>query len=257
MLGKARQQKYFLKYLSALNFHINTFMKTQNAESLHKFRIEVKRIKALISINESAKKKIESLALPLRTQKAYRLCGEIRQIDIYIRQLKKFQLLDPALSIEYNKLRKEKILKLKLFLGKHAEKITGTDRELSKHLNKISNETITSKTKNKLNKINNILKFKYKDPEQLHTARKHMKQLIYIHKIIPRKSKIKLHLNINYLNSLQDLIGKWHDLYEAGIEYSEKAGNKIESIIILKKAQQTQLKQLRHHFRKFDKKVNL
>jgi CHAD domain-containing protein len=47
--------------------------------------------------------------------------------------------------------------------------------------------------------------------DQLHKARKLIKELLYIQSLLPQKITDELKLNKDYLDQLQDAIGQWHD----------------------------------------------
>lgn len=257
MLKRERQFKYIIKYASAAKFHMDTFVKTQNAEELHKYRVEIKKIKAIVAFNKIKDKSVVAISLSVPANKAFQLAGEIRQFDIHLQIINKFNLTEPVLNARINKLRKLKISKLKTFLVKQKEIFTKSDQNLIKHLKNFDNDKIIKKIEHKIAEIKHILIYQYKKPEQLHEARKQIKKLLYVEQILPRRIRIKLNLNLEYLDTLQHSIGEWHDLFVTENDLRARSLKKDVSLMKLKNAQRYQLKILQQQFKRFKKKVKL
>jgi CHAD domain-containing protein len=51
--------------------------------------------------------------------------------------------------------------------------------------------------------------------DELHQARKKIKTMLYVQKILPPEITERVRLNTDYLDQLQEAIGQWHDVVVA------------------------------------------
>jgi CHAD domain-containing protein len=69
------------------------------------------------------------------------------------------------------------------------------------------------------------------NPENIHSGRKQLKELLYLHHMLPGSVKKKLLVRVEYIDCLQDKIGKWHDLVIAETLLKKRI-NRSQMIII-------------------------
>ena len=210
-MKKKDEKSYFDDQWSPMMVHFKNFIQTGDQEQLHLFRVQVKKLRAMLQLFNAASPKKQLLKDFKPVRQIFKHCGRIREAHINIQ-----------LGIRYQFTNEE------FLLGKlhEIEKTTGEIRSLEKKYSKairsayqnivhglkqLSDKTVVSFYKTEIEQISvSMANLQFDDG--LHTSRKHIKTLMYNRKIA-RKALENKELNISddYLNKLQDMIGEWHD----------------------------------------------
>ncbi|MBL0339818.1 MAG: CHAD domain-containing protein [Bacteroidetes bacterium] len=151
--------------------------------------------------------------LSVQSLKLFHVAGEIRQLDVNLKLLKKFNFIDPDALASQHKLRAGLLLKLLSFYKKHEKKISKSNHKIAIDFADIDNNFIVLKFKTQFSKIGNNSIHKFNNPDKLHKVRKRIKQLLYMYWILPKSITTNLKINLNYLENLQHILGEWHDLF--------------------------------------------
>ena len=251
-MKKKEEKLYFNGQWKDMADHLRAFIKTGDQEELHLFRVQVKKLRAMLELldSDSAKQLLSKDFKPVR--KIFKHCGEIR--SAYIN-------LQFGVRYQFNN---EEFLKNHLY---EIEKGTNEVKELGKQylhtirtahggishdLKAVSNRAVVKYYKLKLVSIANSLgNLEFND--ELHNTRKQVKELIYNRKLAHDALEGQLQINNDYLDKLQGTIGDWHDNMLA-MELFMAEGLDFKPVITKIKRQNTRLKRyitaLAHDFEK-------
>lgn len=205
MLKKERQQKKFNKAWQSMLAHLLAFCETQKPEDLHRFRVQVKKIKALLLF-------LQGRSAPKQLQSIFRHAGKIRSAHIHLRLLEQYQLANVELKVEQEKIAKTEARR---FCSKHRfyiKKLKKTEQSLSGNFCDIDDKSILKLYRNKLEKLSRFFSKNDTSIDKAHENRKKIKNLLYLYNALPTSLALKLQLNTAYLNQVQDAIGQWNDI---------------------------------------------
>lgn len=127
--------------------------------------------------------------------------------------IKQFKISHPAFNVETTHTLQRESDKFRLHTASYNKHIRNTVKSLLKALRPARNRDIKHWFTRQLKKI--AIGVTPSSTNQLHLARKRIKNLIYVHGVLHKRLVARLKLNITYLDQLQDAIGKWHDTAEA------------------------------------------
>ena len=95
------------------------------------------------------------------------------------------------------------------YLGYTAE----TRREITLPAEKLDKKTVKNYFKKRIKKAKQDIG--REDRSKAHKFRKRLKNILYLYKALPKKVRKSIQLDADYLDTLQDRAGDWHDTYEA------------------------------------------
>ena len=224
MLTKKKQRQYLDEKERQWLNELAVFGKTRDENALHRLRLGIKKIRALIRLSASVRGKPRSRELrPLK--KMFRQAGIIRDTESQLRLLEQHQLLSP----EQRELR---VLRIKEAADKFTRNITDYRKEgrkaarlLQADVKSIDSVAIRRWFAGEIIQTGVLLT---KSGNELHLARKKIKTLLYVQKMLPEKKALQLRLDRDYLDNLQDAIGSWHDTLVAADSWPDRddAGEK-------------------------------
>jgi CHAD domain-containing protein len=199
---------FVINHIKSIEQNLSNYIKNKDPENLHRLRVDLKKINALLSFAENVYKEEynKGMIKPLFSE-----AGKIREIQINIRILE-LMLHPPKKIIEQLK-NKENILTIDfikcgsryLSLIKNFRKIIYLPEKLP---NKIIIINYFKSEKNKANK-----KLKKQERVDLHKYRSKIKKLMYVYCALPKKIKKEIEFNEEKINRQQEELGDWHDTY--------------------------------------------
>src|ERR1700684_3788915 len=91
-MKRKKEAKYLNKHWKKMQNGLKSFMQTDDKEQLHVLRVEVKKLRAMLTLIETVthSKKLHKLFKPVR--KVFKHAGEIRNAQINIELAHKYQL---------------------------------------------------------------------------------------------------------------------------------------------------------------------
>ncbi len=189
---------------------LKAFIETGNQEELHQFRVQVKKLKAMLMLY-SAENKNQNLLKdfkPIKT--AFKKAGEIRNAHINLKLGEKHQLQDEGFRQQQQQNLDDGSKAFKSKGRKYLKLLKKAQLVLQNHLNRLRNKTIRNFYHDKLVQLDGFFARTTFDNE-LHEARKNIKLLLYNQKIAAAALQNKMQLDYDYLDDLQNCIGEWHD----------------------------------------------
>jgi CHAD domain-containing protein len=213
ILSRRMQEIYYEKLWRKMLRHFTNFVRWQNSEDLHKMRVEVKKIKALIIFSRSIKSngKLPKSFIPLKT--IYRQAGAIRSIHIHLKTLEEYSLLSEKFAEEQNIFLSALTANFMFEYANNQNQLEITKMEL---LNEFEDVDKASIEEYFMKSIIDTDRFfcNNNDPDLFHEIRKILKNLMYNFEMINYYFGNIFNINKPYLDELQELIGKWNDKTE-------------------------------------------
>ncbi|MBV8390438.1 MAG: CHAD domain-containing protein [Mucilaginibacter sp.] len=239
-MKKKKEKLYFNDQWEEMTTRLKTFIENGDQEELHLFRVQVKKLRAMLELldTNSTKHPLQKDFKPVR--KIFKRCGEIRNAFINLQYGQRFQFKNEDFFM--NHLYKiEKGTQEVQELGKiYLKTIKAVYNEIGDDLEPVDNKDIVQFYKTKLYIIASSLE-NLQFTEELHATRKHIKTLIYNRKIAYNALDGKLQISNDYLDKLQTQIGEWHDNVLA-LELFASAGFNSKPVLTKIKNQNTRLK---------------
>ncbi|SHN43286.1 CHAD domain-containing protein [Chitinophaga sp. CF418] len=226
MLKRKRQRKYLVKRCLELRDQLQTFAASGSQEALHKLRVEIKKLKAFSKMTELYKGEHE-VTIKKNIKRIFHRAGVIRDANINLQMIKQFDIHHPAFNAEATDTIRKETAKFRLHKTDYNDDVRNAMSSFLKSLHPVRNSDIKHWVNRQLKKIAIVVTTTSTD--QLHEARKRIKNLVYVHGILNKPLVSSLTLNIDYLDQMQDAIGKWHDTAVAAeLLAAHNSGNKTK-----------------------------
>jgi CHAD domain-containing protein len=214
--------------LKSAERNLDDYAKDQRSESLHRLRVDLKKVKAAYSFAEFVfKKKFSTTAIkPL-----FKDAGSIREIQVNVTLLNQFPQPPKRLMARLGT--KEKILS-EAFVQNYS-----VHRKSIKDFRKyyqLPKKVIDDKKMFKyFDKMKNM-QIEDDNAEELHRYRIRMKRMMHVYYMLPDKIQKKTNLDIDSIEKLQHQLGEWHDMHTAihllsGETVPKKAAEYIAKLI--------------------------
>jgi CHAD domain-containing protein len=192
------------------------FCESGDHEEIHKLRVEFKKIRALVSL---VKECSDNSLIPreFRTAKVvYKRAGVVRDAYIAHQQHISISPNDPLGDGKYLELSSQQFCSKK---DLHLRVINEWRDIVKEQFENISNNCAAAFYRKRLARLEDRF-YDFREDE-LHECRKLIKMLMYLYPLMSEAVKNELMVNIDYLDSLQEEIGKWHDTLIAHQHYSD------------------------------------
>jgi len=216
-MKKRKLKTYLDKEWKPVKKALKSYLDEGDPEGLHRFRVQVKKIRAFIELAEQIKHPLELKRCFKPVKKIFHLAGEIRDAQLQLK-LGITHHADKAYKEKQRKIIKTAGRKLKAKEDLYLKQIRKSRKSLEHRLHKISNREIKMYYTQQLDRIAARL-----DPIQsvdhLHPGRKLIKILLYDHKLAG--DVLSTPVNIAYLKQLGNAIGDWHDNWIASHQFPE------------------------------------
>lgn len=189
---------------------------------IHNFRLTVKRLRALIRLLDSISHEPSHGYLFKPFKKVYRKTGYLRDLHVQWKLIKYLKSQSPKeANILLKSIEKKEISNSKevnrQFLKLDSKGIKNILEYFEEHLAsgfKISFDDYNSFISQKIGTIKNLIGTDYED-HTLHDIRKQLKELVYTLEVLQIQN-FNLDIpdeTIEWLNNLQEKLGKWNDWY--------------------------------------------
>ncbi|MDN3677794.1 CHAD domain-containing protein [Flavobacterium paronense] len=202
---------YFVtNFLSTTEQCLTAFAKYQKPEGLHRLRVEIKKIKAIVYFAQDVYKVKNDLT---KLKQLFNDAGTIRELQINIQLLSAIPNSPERLITKLQN--RENILIRKFIRNgpKYIRQINEFHKELC--LPKIldGKKPIKKYFKKEKEKANKLLEIA--DRKLLHRYRTKLKKMMYVYNALPKKIRLEIELNSLTIKKQEKKLGDWHDLYSA------------------------------------------
>jgi CHAD domain-containing protein len=171
--------------------------------------VEIKKIRTATEFIKSQEGQKKGTAQMKPLKKIFHRAGAIREANINLQMMKDFNISHPAFKAEEKDLLQQESEQFRLHAVRYDNHFRKAVCNLLKTLRPIRNRNIKRWFSRQLRAIARFVVTPSTD--KLHSARKKIKSLIYVHGMLHMRLATELKLNVDYLDQLQDVIGKWHD----------------------------------------------
>lgn len=214
-------QKYFAQRVKNLFNHLHDFDLNGDDVSLHDFRVEMKKLRAVIKFLRQVypKQKLKRPAHLLRS--IFQTAGEIREYQLLQQWLQKNQLL----VIQEKYFPPVQLQQMVEQFRLHAEDYKNDFKEIIEQAGKfvaLTNEILAEQYFVDMNaQVQEMINQDLPDTEW-HELRKLIKQWMYAINWIKPEEAAEKDPAFSYYNKLQESIGQWHDLELIKDAFSQK-----------------------------------
>ena len=200
---------YFEKEWKVLRSSLKDYYKVGKPEALHQFRIQVKKLRALIILLESNGEKhpLSKRFKPLR--RIFKKAGMIRDAYLHEQLTRQMKLGRTGIIKEQREIQKKAVREFQAETDKFFEDLKESHKSLRKKLRPVNKVHLIRYYDRVLKEIALIIA-KFKFDEEMHSCRKLIKVLIYNHKVA--RPLLNPALNEDYLKNIETAIGDWHNL---------------------------------------------
>ena len=206
-MKKREERKYFDKEWKAMKSSLNAFFKKEAQEDLHRFRVQVKKLRAFLMLSDSTDH--PNLSTHFKSvKKIFKEAGEIRNAYMNQELAKAHQTGSNDFMSSQQQLQLDATTRFKSMRIKHLKKIRNAHEIIKGKIRSISDVHTSMFYQNLLHQISGALA-NLKFNEALHDCRKQVKVLIYNHKLA--HTALAIGFNEDYLQKVQTAIGDWHD----------------------------------------------
>jgi CHAD domain-containing protein len=210
---KAKEQvKQFKKLWEKMSEHLQQFYDTQDPEEMHQMRVNIKKIKAMLSLLTDAKREKKSAEQLKKLRKIFAHAGKLRAVHVNMDILSSEDIRNDAFVTAQSNVLANETSKLYAHHDEYHKTLKKTLKVLSGTFEDISDKQVVRIFDKQMEDIYQYFSKDLAFDDTLHHARKMIKELLYVHLILPDDVKDKIRLNIEYLDDLQTEIGNWHDV---------------------------------------------
>ncbi len=208
MLSRSHQREYLHNAWESMLKHYKAFLKGGNPEELHKMRIQIKRIRALfeLSLDNRSPRCIR------RVQKLFSIGGAIRNAHVTLELAERYQIDCPSLLEQQKQVQKGAMGRLERSKKFRLKSISTACLYAEKCIKEVQWRRVELFYKTSIEYIGSIAASEAISEKHLHDCRKKVKTLMYVSEVLPKQRVKKLGVNIDYLQSVQEAIGEWHDV---------------------------------------------
>lgn len=212
MLKKKRTVKIIGKRFSTIRSHLRAFRKTQEPEELHKLRVEIKKLRAVLLLQLDA---LDSGHLPGEfkpVKTLFKDAASVRTPHVNLQLLDKYKIPGDAFRRSQETALRKQSIKFRDNVDDYLDSLKPVKKKFLRKLKDIDDKYVQNMSATQLDQLSTL--FSTRDPEQLHECRKKLKNLLYIHASLGKPLAVKLKFGKLYLTKLQELIGTWHDILD-------------------------------------------
>jgi len=193
-----------------MNARLKAFLETGDQEHLHKFRVQIKKLRAMLALFGTTSNDPGLLKTFKPVKRIFRRAGNIREAHINLELSERYHLKNERFENSQQQIIEEGTTEFRVKGDEFFKDIKDAHKKVKKQLQKVSDAQIAEYYKNQLETISAGLAATGFN-EDLHTTRKLIKILVYNHKLAGEALEGKITFNLDYLDELQEAIGKWHD----------------------------------------------
>jgi len=207
MLKKQQQKKYLDKKNKEWQEHLRSFVDSRDPEALHQLRITLKKVKALARFTKAC-----SGGDPVKDfnglKKMFKQAGVIRDAGNHLQLLERFHPAPQEFKQQQQQLQLTETEKFIRKAKKHRRNGKRAGRRLIAGIHSIPTACIQDWFAVQMVSTGILLTASGDD---LHQARRQIKDMLFVEKLLPVALQQQLRLHREYLDQLQDAIGQWHD----------------------------------------------
>ncbi len=207
MLSKKRQQDFFSDRLQSVLHNYELFSKHTRTENIHKIRVALKKIRALIYMQKKTGGSPNPKALKFLLR-LFKQAGKVRDAQVSSALMKKIKAGDVSFFSHQREIVAAESKQFNELVSRHVDELVTACSKQWKSFSDIPKKKVEGMNKLILKKIKPVFFPRLKQSE-LHESRKFIKRLVYINSML--KANDPSRINTDNFRKLEEAIGKWHD----------------------------------------------
>lgn len=252
---KQRQQKHLKSIRKSMLRHLQLYFETGDHEELRRFRVQVKKMKALLALVQQGVELTNFAQNLKRIRSVYLQAGQIRSGHLHLALLAPYHLANPAFKLLLEKTLKGETEEFNAHQKDHLKSVRKQLKNLNGALHELSSRVVLHWYKKQLKHLGIFFSKDSWKPEKLHKSRIKLKNLLYLYQMLPQSLTRKLSLKEDYLDQLQEILGAWHDV-KSTLEWLKKVGlTQGRGLVKLQQEEERLIHSIRDHTRDFAQKV--
>ena len=207
MLTKRKQRRFLAEKEQRWMHQLEAFGESHDDEALHRLRVEVKKIRALVKlISTDSGKRAAGHFRGLKQM--FREAGVIRDAASQAQWLEQRHLMSPVEREQ----RAAFVRAAGDLFTSHLDRFRQNGQKASRRLRSDAHSIHAGRIRRWFAReiLDAGILLSRQGPE-IHDARKKIKTILYVHKLLPLAISQRIPLNTGYLDQLQEAIGQWHD----------------------------------------------
>jgi len=244
MLKKSKQRRYLAKKDKEWQAELDAFGDSRDPEAIHRLRVAVKKIKAVAHFSQACSGRDTKKDLDL-LKKMYRQAGTIRDAGNHLQLLEKVHAAPEFFKQEQQQLQAEASQDFVDSIKTYRKKGKKAARRLLADVRPVRQDCIKDWFAAELIKISILLNA---SGDELHQARKEIKTLLYVFRLLPSRTARELRLDGDYLDALQNAIGDWHDAFVVAATLSGKELCGAQAMLATSREKETEVRLLAAEF---------
>ncbi|HYK76352.1 MAG TPA: CHAD domain-containing protein [Daejeonella sp.] len=191
-------------------YHLDRITILRNQEDIHQFRVNIKKIRAILTLFSQTPKNKDLLSYLKPVKKIFKQAGKIREADIHLQMAKEHHFKLPRFTREQQELMYTELHDFCMNKKRFKKVLKRSKKAIDKNLFSTPTKDMIKFYQSQLNQITLILA-KRQFNKKMHDCRKQIKNLLYSYKVAEEPIAKKIRLNQPYLDQLQEKLGQWHD----------------------------------------------
>jgi CHAD domain-containing protein len=253
-MKKKEEAKYLEKEWKDLNIHLKAFLESGDQEELHQFRVQTKKLRAMLNLLEQASRQHGLLKEFKPVRKIFKYAGHIRDAHTNLQLSARYALKNELFETGQQRIIEEGTTAFREQAKQYTKKIREAYKQLKKQLPHVDSSSIAEFYKRQLEQIADNLETP-KFTEDMHNNRKLIKILVYNRKLADKALNGSFTFNTAYLNQLQNSLGEWHDNIVAAELFSSPEVNDKPVATLIKKKNNNVKRRIRSLANDFMKKA--
>lgn len=184
------------------------FMKKGDQDKLHKFRVGIKKLRAMAALIEMTNAKIDIRNKLKPVKETYQLSGAVRDSYLHIQIAETLPEADTKYLSGEKRTMKKAVRKLRKDRPQHLAMLRRAQGRLLKHIPRVKDKKVRDFYEMELRGIGECL-ISSAGVEEMHDCRKRLKVLLYNFPLV--EDALRIPFNEEYLQQVQIAIGDWHD----------------------------------------------
>jgi CHAD domain-containing protein len=227
-----QERAYFDKEWADMEASLKSYLKKEQQEDLHRFRVQIKKLRAFIILSDSDEQHLKLAGHFKPVRKIFKQAGEIRNAYMNQKLGESQQIHNDEFINSQHQLQIKAGREFKSKKVRFLKRLKDVQHVLKRKIQPISDLHINLFYQIQLEQIA-VFFAKIKFNEQLHDCRKQVKILVYNYKLT--QPVLDMGFNEEYLKQLQAVIGDWHDHVLAIELFSSDEVKDNAAVINLKK----------------------
>ncbi|MEI6947604.1 CHAD domain-containing protein [Paraflavisolibacter sp. H34] len=243
MLERKHLVKFIHKRCERIRNCLRVYSWGQDPEALHVLRVEVKKLKAVVQLLNACCPRPGRRAQLHGLRQIYAQAGLIRTAQVNEKLLQAYHLHNDAFERQQAAILAEEPLRFCSRAKAYRHRVRRAGQDLAARATSIKNACILELFRQRLDELHRFFTGDF-TAEGLHERRKTLKTLLFLHSLLPAALAESLHLDLSWLDSLQERIGRWNDTDQALRLLSENALAGEELLAALRQEQAARLREV-------------